>query len=227
MKDSLISEESNNEELYKEDKLYKKFYDKSVLLGLKSCDLSNISKSKELKDYHFICNKCFNVFEILGVKTNKKINIKCSETCENNGEKDINIIFELLVKDKEISLNCENHWEEKCNYYCKKCKKNFCFKCFEKCKDHRKYIKFLIFDLKAIEMGNYIFSKISENKTDEMVSNLNDSNVIVIDTNEEDESFINRELNNINDFNMKAKKNSNAIKIEEKKNIINSNNIYK
>ena len=107
-----------------------------------SLSLSNISKSKFAEHYHFLCRFCNEVPVIKFVKRNK---IKYEYKCEKESPRILLIkdIFNYLLYSDKIDidlskLKCINHKDEKYIFYCEKCKKNICYKCFEDCIEHEK-----------------------------------------------------------------------------------------
>ena len=107
-----------------------------------SLSLSNISKTKFAEHYHFLCRFCNEVPVIKFVKRNK---IKYEYKCEKESPRILLIkdIFNYLLYSDKIDidlskLKCINHKDEKYIFYCEKCKKNICYKCFEDCIEHEK-----------------------------------------------------------------------------------------
>ena len=136
-----------------------------------SLSLSNISKSKFAEHYHFLCRFCNEVPVIKFVKRNK-IKYECKCEIESPRILLIKDIFNYLLYSDKIDidlskLKCINHKDEKYIFYCKKCKKNICYKCFEDCIEHEKKIKAIAFDRKTINKSKYIIEKLEEqNKYD-------------------------------------------------------------
>ena len=136
-----------------------------------SLSLSNISKSKFAEHYHFLCRFCNEVPVIKFVKRNK-IKYECKCEIESPRILLIKDIFNYLLYSDKIDidlskLKCINHKDEKYIFYCEKCKKNICYKCFEDCIEHEKKIKTIAFDRKTINKSKYIIEKLEEqNKYD-------------------------------------------------------------
>jgi len=131
-----------------------------------SYSLSNISKSKFAEHYHFLCRFCNEVPVIKFIKRNI---IKYECKCEKESPRILLIkdIFNYLFYSNEIDidlskLTCIDHKDEKYIFYCEKCKKNICYKCFEDCIEHEKSIKPIAFDRKTINKSKYIIEKLEE-----------------------------------------------------------------
>ena len=113
----------------------------SMEKNILSKDFGSISFSsmEPLPDYDYFCNKC-KKFPKLYFYDDDIIKITC------NCNKHKNLIFIENIKEYFSKINLENdieylecsiHFNKKFAYYCKKCKKNLCIECCEKCLDHK------------------------------------------------------------------------------------------
>ena len=127
-------------------------------MNKQSFELLKISSSK--KSYH--CKYCKS-FPIIEIKDYNTIKVKCE--CEIS-EKSLDIMYKYRMtniksdenrKKLEEKLGCQkdNHNKEKYKYFCLKCNKNLCEKCYQECKkspDHKEK-PFLSFDKLKNEMS--------------------------------------------------------------------------
>ena len=120
-------------------------------MNKQSFELLKISSSK--KSYH--CKYCKS-FPIIEIKDYNTIKVKCE--CEIS-EKSLDIMYKYRMtqietdekykklKDK-LGWQKDNHNKEQYKYFCLKCNKNLCQKCYQECKkspDHKEN-SFLYFD---------------------------------------------------------------------------------
>ena len=146
------------------------------------------------KYYSFFCIECEIVPDELNISTKGKISYICNKGTEDEKEhKDLSIkeIYNNLYYSKDIDsknkkLKCLIH-KEKYVYYCKKCKRNFCFQCSKNCSNHEnELVMFGIHDTDAKEKSNYIKEKI-ENKDKIKTNIINFASENIVITNLQDD----------------------------------------
>ena len=130
---------------------------------------SNISTISDFNftNYSFICKSC-NEIPIIKFFTNGKMRFicKCNESPRDLCINDIyNLLYQSEKKEKNNIFNCKIHKNEKYTFYCKKHKKNLCFKCVNKCLDHRNELEYFAFDENTFNKSLYLGNKINQFET--------------------------------------------------------------
>ena len=74
-------------------------------------------------------------------------------------------LYQSEKKEKNNIFNCKIHKNEKYTFYCKKHNKNLCYKCVNKCLDHRNEIDFFAFDENTFNKSLYLGNKINQFET--------------------------------------------------------------
>ena len=163
MSNSLFEDE--NQKMNHSNNIYNDSQSNSISLDIPS-NISTISDFN-FTNYSFICKSC-NEVPVIKFFTNGKMRFicKCNESPRDLCINDIyNLLYQSEKKEKNNIFNCKIHKNEKYTFYCKKHNKNLCYKCVNKCLDHRNEIDFFAFDENTFNKSLYLGNKINQFET--------------------------------------------------------------